>query len=69
MPSKEICQCPNCGSNIQGWFFEKMKSEMSKLNLEIQSSRESKKQFEAAEKPVKVEQKTATKKQPENTWF
>ena len=31
MPSKEICQCPNCGTNIQDWFFEKMKDEFYEI--------------------------------------
>ena len=66
MASNEICQCPNCGSNIQGWFFEKMKDEMSKLDLSVQPSCDSKNQFEAVEKPKMVEQKTHITKEPEN---
>lgn len=65
MPSKEIGQCPNCGTNIQDWFFEKMKDEMSNLDLAVKPSCVNENQFEAVEKQVKVEQKTATKTQPE----
>lgn len=67
MSSKEICQCPNCGTNIQDWFFEKMKDEMYKLDLAVKPTCVNENQFEAAEKPKMEEQKTHISNELENT--